>query len=168
MPIVPAATNSVARTKQEARAAGLPRYFTGKPCVNGHVADRYVSQGGRCVVCHRDGFAKWLEKNQAHNTARAKKWRQKNYATNYEYHRRRLRKQRGQLEAPSRSMPEACECCGNLRGWDKWDALQEDHNHATGAFRGWLCRRCNTGIGLLKDNIDLLLKAVAYLRKNSL
>ena len=38
-----------------------------------------------------------------------------------------------------------------------------DHNHITMEFRGLLCDNCNRGIGLLKDNISVLLKAVDYL-----
>lgn len=33
-----------------ARALGLTRYFTGKPCRNGHIAPRRV-QDGRCIAC---------------------------------------------------------------------------------------------------------------------
>lgn len=40
----------------DARAAaadrGTVRYFTGRPCANGHVADRYTLNGA-CVVCQR-------------------------------------------------------------------------------------------------------------------
>lgn len=37
-------------TRTEARARGLKRYFTGRPCPAGHVAERYVSNY-RCVEC---------------------------------------------------------------------------------------------------------------------
>jgi hypothetical protein len=33
-----------------ATAAGLPRYFTGRPCPNGHTADRYT-RSSACVEC---------------------------------------------------------------------------------------------------------------------
>lgn len=36
-------------TRQDAKAAGLTRYFTGKPCKHGHLAERRMSDG--CVVC---------------------------------------------------------------------------------------------------------------------
>jgi hypothetical protein len=39
-----------------------------------------------------------------------------------------------------------------------------DHNHRTGAVRGLLCQPCNTGIGLLGDDVEGLSKAVAYLK----
>lgn len=38
-----------------------------------------------------------------------------------------------------------------------------DHNHKTGEIRGLLCRNCNLGIGLFKDNPELLIKAMEYL-----
>ena len=38
------------RTRMEAEATGSKRYFTGEPCKNGHVGERYASCGA-CVVC---------------------------------------------------------------------------------------------------------------------
>ena len=37
-------------TRDEARVRGLKRYFTGEPCKHGHVAERWVANGG-CTVC---------------------------------------------------------------------------------------------------------------------
>jgi len=39
-----------------------------------------------------------------------------------------------------------------------------DHCHDTNQVRGILCSGCNTGLGHLGDNIDGLLRAVAYLK----
>lgn len=52
-----------------------------------------------------------------------------------------------------------CEICGSSEN------LCGDHNHATGKFRGTLCRGCNFGIGFFKDQIALLSEAIAYLSK---
>ena len=38
-----------------------------------------------------------------------------------------------------------------------------DHCHLTGVVRGLLCKRCNTGIGMLDDNPSLLMRAAEYL-----
>lgn len=54
--------------------------------------------------------------------------------------------------------PEA-DIYGNL--------LAIDHDHKTGKVRGLLCRKCNSALGLLKDDINNIKRAVSYLRKNS-
>jgi hypothetical protein len=43
--------------------------------------------------------------------------------------------------------------------------LHVDHNHKTGEVRGLLCNHCNRGIGMLKENIDILESAIEYIRK---
>jgi hypothetical protein len=40
-------------TRVKARKRGMKRYFTGRQCSKGHVAQRLVSNGG-CVKCNRD------------------------------------------------------------------------------------------------------------------
>jgi hypothetical protein len=42
--------------------------------------------------------------------------------------------------------------------------LVKDHDHETGKARAWLCDSCNTGLGRFKDNIELLEKAIGYLK----
>tara|TARA_R110002153_G_scaffold245912_2_gene401483 strand:- start:766 stop:1221 length:456 start_codon:yes stop_codon:yes gene_type:complete len=38
-----------------------------------------------------------------------------------------------------------------------------DHDHKTGKFRGWLCNKCNSALGLLGDNINYIQRALKYL-----
>jgi len=38
-----------------------------------------------------------------------------------------------------------------------------DHDHETGIVRGMICSNCNSAIGLLNENIDVLLNAINYL-----
>lgn len=38
-----------------------------------------------------------------------------------------------------------------------------DHCHEGGQIRGILCHHCNTGIGLFRDNPNLLFEAAVYL-----
>lgn len=60
-----------------------------------------------------------------------------------------------------------CAICGtdDPKGQSKAGRFYVDHNHTTGEVRGLLCNDCNTGIGLLKDNPEVLLKAALYLTK---
>lgn len=41
-----------------------------------------------------------------------------------------------------------------------------DHSHKEHKVRGLLCNSCNMGLGLFKDNPELLLLAIEYLIKN--
>ena len=38
-------------SRMEAASKGKLRYFTGKKCKNGHIAERYVANGA-CVTCN--------------------------------------------------------------------------------------------------------------------
>ena len=61
-----------------------------------------------------------------------------------------------------------CAICGidnNGKYRNKPRAFAVDHCHTTGKIRGLLCSDCNTGIGLLKDNINFLQSAIKYLNK---
>lgn len=65
------------------------------------------------------------------------------------------------LPEPTRPEPPLCECCNQPSEAKR--GLHLDHDHVTGAFRGWLCHHCNTGIGLLGDNRLGVSFALAYL-----
>jgi hypothetical protein len=41
-----------------------------------------------------------------------------------------------------------------------------DHNHTTGKIRGLLCTECNVGLGMMKDSIEILEKAITYLKED--
>lgn len=53
-----------------------------------------------------------------------------------------------------------CAICGN-----KKRRLQIDHCHISNKVRGLLCRKCNCGLGMFNENVDLLSAAIAYLTK---
>lgn len=44
-------------------------------------------------------------------------------------------------------------------------AIHLDHNHKTNKIRAILCTKCNFGIGLFNDNIEILLSAIKYLKE---
>ena len=56
-----------------------------------------------------------------------------------------------------------CYICG-IDELSVKNGLAVDHNHETGDIRGLLCVKCNTGLGQFNDKVELLLKAVEYLK----
>ena len=54
---------------------------------------------------------------------------------------------------------DKCQACGSTI------KLCYDHDHDTGKFRGVLCGKCNTGIGMLGDNIQGVQQALGYLKE---
>ncbi len=55
-----------------------------------------------------------------------------------------------------------CKICGFEPQTNR--GLHVDHCHATGKVRGLLCHGCNTGIGSMKEDPQILLNAIEYLR----
>lgn len=58
-----------------------------------------------------------------------------------------------------------CAICGELSGSNgRNDRLAVDHCHDRMVVRGLLCHRCNTALGLFRDNVSTMERAIAYLR----
>lgn len=55
-----------------------------------------------------------------------------------------------------------CAICGKAEQSHRGN-LHIDHDHTTNAIRGLLCLRCNTGLGLFQDDIQLLHKVIQYI-----
>ena len=59
-----------------------------------------------------------------------------------------------------------CGCPETRTQNERVTMLSIDHCHSTGRVRGLLCDACNTAIGRVDDRIDLLEKAIEYLKNN--
>ena len=95
--------------------------------------------------------------------AAAKKWREKNpdYA---KWHSRKVKYglTKAQIEAILETQRNCCGICGDILLLNN---VHVDHDHSTGRVRGLLCLCCNSGMGQLRDSIQILEKAIAYLKK---
>ncbi|MYC74971.1 hypothetical protein F4X10_04255 [Candidatus Poribacteria bacterium] len=57
-----------------------------------------------------------------------------------------------------------CIVCDSTIIVEKNRDVNLDHNHETGEIRGWICNRCNTGIGNLRENPSILERAIRWLK----
>lgn len=62
-----------------------------------------------------------------------------------------------------RPKPDHCECCGESCKTGR--ALNFDHCHKTGRFRGWLCHGCNIALGCCENNPKRLKALADYQEK---
>jgi hypothetical protein len=70
------------------------------------------------------------------------------------------------LDVKEKGHASTCDLCG-----DSADKLVRDHDHTchqsvdemcSKCFRGWLCGRCNSGLGFFRDNPELMRRAALY------
>lgn len=64
-------------SRADARAAGQTWYFTGKPCVHGHVTRRYVCNS-TCCECTIQKLNSWREANPERAKAAVRAWAKAN------------------------------------------------------------------------------------------
>lgn len=112
----------------------------------------------------RDRARKNYEKNKESRKASMKEYSRKNrrtlrdaqlrraYGITHDEYDARLERQGGR-----------CGLCKNERA-PGTRAFAVDHDHATGAIRGLLCKPCNTGLGCFKDNPELMEAGAQYVR----
>lgn len=119
------------------------KFFTGEPCKNGHVAERW-KYNGMCVECKR-------ESDKASNLKAGKRYRvKKEYGLTIE-----------QVSEMSTAQNHSCAICDDP--FNGTHHTQIDHCHTTGKVRGLLCINCNWLLGKSRDDPSLLRKAAEYL-----
>lgn len=72
-----------------------------------------------------------------------------------------------ELEALERKQGGVCAICGGPPN-GPGSRLHVDHDHESGRIRGLLCGRCNTMLGMCKDDSNVLRAAVRYLNRKGL
>ena len=105
------------------------------------------------LIRHRDDKRRYRASDPEGVKARYREWQLQNtYGLSVEQFDQMLADQGG-----------LCAICGaDNPQWTKdWHV---DHDHETGVNRGILCHKCNLMLGLAVDNVDTLLRAVAYLK----
>ena len=154
--------------------------FIGKPCKKCGGTKRYLSGNKPCVECaKRNSQRRWDE-------GKTTEWKQKkkeqvNACNRRRYKsltpeekRKRNRAQQVSLYGLTLEQYDAmfieqkgvCAICGYPETNPKKTNMCIDHDHNTGKVRSLLCDRCNRGIGVFGDNIQLLEKSILYLKNH--
>lgn len=107
-----------------------------------------------CKVCEALNNKKWMQDNKEERKV-------VDFARNL---KRKFGLTVGQYDSMLLAQDNKCAICPAQRSLSG-KALAVDHCHTTLEIRGLLCNECNTAIGLLKDNIDILNSAIQYLTK---
>ena len=93
-------------SREAARTAGLTHFFSGEPCINGHVAERWVN-GGRCMECVRVNAARYYKTHMKRVRARQKRRHEANPEKHYIRTSRYSREHRKELNAARARRHEA-------------------------------------------------------------
>ena len=59
-----------------------------------------------------------------------------------------------------------CYICGLMESSPKIKFLSVDHNHVTGRVRKLLCNGCNTALGGVREDTEILRKMIAYIEEH--
>ncbi len=140
-----------------------------------------------CCLCRRDVHVSYFRLDKARHDGLSSKCRPCANAWHKEY--RRLNPGLRERYAPSKKDPRAsylkaahkltraqydellasqghgCAICGNSRPGGR-GIFHIDHDHVTGKIRGILCASCNLSLGMMKDNTEILKRAIEYLEKS--
>lgn len=116
----------------------------------------------------------WRERNPEKARSYSRKWRKANPDKARSESKRQVEKYK-RYSAGTRGVPKElveaaveakrkhCWICGAGPDAQKFEHVV-DHDHVTGAFRGILCGRCNSALGMLWDSPELCEAAARYLR----
>lgn len=164
-----------------AKAAGQKKY-EGRPCLRGHGPLRYTSSAA-CCECSSTAAVAWEARHPEYRPEKRRRFRERNPVAVREHQTRKsLKRYYGltfeRYDHMFAQQKGHCAICPEVlvrqtdrsRPFTKYvtNAIgRVDHDHATGKVRGLLCGECNSLLGRAKDNEQILLNAVGYLRASA-
>lgn len=103
-----------------------------------------ITHKSMCKECEKKSANEWYEKHPDKKNDRMRKYR---YGMSNE-----------EFDILKNEQNGKCKLCGlNMK------KPNVDHCHKTGKVRGIICMKCNAGLGLFNDDVELLKKAIQYL-----
>ncbi len=128
---------------------------------------RIDGKSSHCKMCCQIKNLEWRSENRDKFNAIAKTWKQRNPTKHKECNRNSTLKRIYGIDSKTydemfTSQAGRCKVC-NKHQSSLTKALAVDHCHITNRVRGLLCSDCNTGLGLFKDDLNVLEAAIKYL-----
>jgi len=65
---------------------------------------------------------------------------------------------------PPIGKPFFCPICENTIIRQYKNDVILDHSHIDGKIRGWICRQCNSSIGMMDEDINILQRAIKWIQ----
>jgi len=137
------------------------KYLTKCECGTEKVIGYSLMTSGRAKSCGCQQYPKGkLSPNYKHGRSQTKEYdlelhMKRAYGLDFKDYEKMLEAQNG-----------VCAICSSPPPNNRKTRLAIDHCHKTGKVRGLLCDKCNRSIGLLKDDVNILTKAIEYLNKD--
>jgi hypothetical protein len=175
----------LATTKQCTKCGevkGLSGFYSRANWRPNRKADRQYNS--ECKVCTRAYIAKWRNRNADHaderplpGAATCGRCKVEKPAEHFALNRTKARGlqsmclecmrdrkyglEPGEYDRMLKAQGDGCAICKQPCARER--RLSVDHCHATGRVRGLLCQNCNAAIGMFKEDVALLYRAVEYL-----
>ena len=124
---------------------------------------------GYCESCRGSARRSMRKiKTKEERTARHKEWRRENPKAAQYRDNRNLVVNHGitmeQFQEMSKLQNDVCAICQEPHKEESnFKRLHVDHDHITKQIRGLLCTNCNTALGLFKDDLERMKRAIRYL-----
>lgn len=139
-------------SKQTAIQLNLLKYFTGKKCKHGHLAERYTN-GGHCCECKKGHIKEWSENNKEKRLKSSREWKSRNRGILYERQKvyRANNKHLRQIESKKyrEKYPDKVKEC-------KKKAVEKNREHYAVLSRNYTARKKNAeGKHTVKDIREL-------------
>lgn len=71
-----------------------------------------------------------------------------------------------EYETMRESQRGRCAVCGKHEEETQRKRLFVDHSHSSGKIRGLLCQQCNTALGMVNEDTDILFALASYLEEH--
>lgn len=128
-----------------------------------NTGDKGKGVASRCKVCQTAAKHQWYLDNPNYY-----KQYNKDYYKNHKWESRlgKYDMTVADYDALFAKQGFCCAICGTTVNNQCGRDFHVDHDHKTGKVRGLLCHGCNSGIGNLKDNPEIVKKALEYLLNN--